>query len=239
MKKSKNWLTFTAGIIRENPVLVTLLGTCPTLAVTLSAINGIGMGVATTFVLICSNVVISLLKKWIPSSVRLPCFIVIIAGFVTVVGFLMEGYLPDLYDSLGVFLSLITVNCIILGRAEAFASKSKVWPSFLDGLGRGIGFTLALFVMGAIRELCGSGTIFGLTVTKELIEPMKIFVSPPGGFFVFGVLIAIVNFIVKKMGRHKPLEEVGCAGCPSAEICNYADGSKDGKSDHASGEAVS
>ncbi len=222
MKPSGNLRTLTDGIIRENPVLVTLLGTCPTLAVTLSAVNGIGMGLATTFVLICSNVVISLLKRFIPSSVRLPSFIIIIAGFVTVVGFLMEGYAPALYDSLGVFLSLITVNCIILGRAEAFASKNKVLPSLLDGLGRGIGFTLALLVMGGIRELLGAGTLFGIPVTKDFIEPMRIFISPPGGFFVFAILIACVNYLIRRMGKRKPLEEMGCSGCPASGACHAA-----------------
>ena len=156
-EKKGNLYELTKGIIKENPTLVTLLGMCPTLAVTVSASNGIGMGLATTFVLICSNAVISLLKNIIPKAVRLPCFIVVIASFVTLIEFLMKGYLPDLYDRLGLFLSLITVNCIILGRAEAFASKNKVLPSILDAIGMGLGFTLSLFTMGSIREIIGTG----------------------------------------------------------------------------------
>ena len=157
MAENSNLKEFTKGIIKENPTLVTLLGMCPTLAVTTMAENGLGMGIATTFVLVCSNAVISLLKNVIPKAVRLPSFIVIIASFVTLIEFLMKGYVPALYDSLGVFLSLITVNCIILGRAEAFASKNKLIPSILDGLGMGLGFTLALFLMGSFREILGTG----------------------------------------------------------------------------------
>ena len=159
-EKNSNLYEFTKGIIKQNPTLVTLLGMCPTLAVTTMAKNGIGMGLATTFVLVCSNFVISLLKNVIPKAVRLPCFIVIIAGFVTLIEFLMKGYIPELYSALGVFLSLITVNCIILGRAEAFASKNKIFPSILDGLGMGLGFTLSLFTMGSIREILGTGSWF-------------------------------------------------------------------------------
>ena len=157
MAENKYLHEFTKGIIKENPTLVTLLGMCPTLAVTTMAKNGLGMGLATTFVLVCSNAVISLLKNVIPKAVRLPSFIVIIAGFVTLIEFLMKGYIPALYNSLGLFLSLITVNCIILGRAEAFASKNKLIPSILDGLGNGLGFTLALFAMGSVREILGTG----------------------------------------------------------------------------------
>ena len=171
-EKVSNLSILTKGIIKENPVLVLLLGTCPTLAVTSMAMNGLGMGLATTFVLIGSNIVISLLKNFIPKEVRLPSFIVIIAGFVTVVGFLMQSYLPSLYKSLGVFLSLITVNCIILERAEMFACKNKVFASILDAIGMGIGFTLALFAIGSIREILGSGTWMGITLTKDIIEPM-------------------------------------------------------------------
>ena len=163
-EKNSNLYEFTKGIIKQNPTLVTLLGMCPTLAVTTMAKNGIGMGLATTFVLVCSNFVISLLKNVIPKAVRLPCFIVIIAGFVTLIEFLMKGYIPELYSALGVFLSLITVNCIILGRAEAFASKNKIFPSILDGLGMGLGFTLSLFTMGSIREILGTGSWFGFKI---------------------------------------------------------------------------
>ena len=155
---------FTKGLIRENPVLVSLLGMCPTLAVTTGAFNGIGMGLSTTFVLIFSNLVISLLQKIIPEQVKLPCYIVIIATFVTLIQFLLHGFVPSLYTSLGAFLELITVNCIILGRAEMFASKNSLFPSLLDGAGMGLGFTLALFLMGSIREIFGSGSWFGLTI---------------------------------------------------------------------------
>ena len=206
---------FTKGFVKENPVLVTLLGMCPALAVTTMASNGIGMGLATTFVLVGSNIVISLLKKVIPSAVRLPCYIVIIAGFVTLIEFLLKGYVPALYDSLGIFLSLITVNCIILGRAEVFASKNKLIPSILDGLGMGLGFTLALFLMGAVREIIGTGSIFGISIPFISQNPMSVFIMPAGGFFTLGVIIAVVNKLKKK----KPPKEIGCAGCPSAHSC--------------------
>lgn len=203
----------TKGIIKENPTLVTLLGMCPTLAVTVSASNGIGMGLATTFVLICSNAVISLLKNVIPKAVRLPCFIVVIASFVTLIEFLMKGYLPDLYDRLGLFLSLITVNCIILGRAEAFASKNKFFPSILDAIGMGLGFTLSLFTMGSVREIIGTGKWLGMEL--HLPVTMGMFIMPAGGFFTLGVLIAVVNKIANK----KPPQQVGCANCPNAANC--------------------
>ncbi len=184
--------TFTKGLIKENPVLVMLLGTCPVLAVTTLAFNGLGMGLATTFVLICSNIVISLLKNFIPKQVRLPSFIVIIAGFVTFVSFMLQSLVPALYDALGVFLALITVNCIILGRAEMFASKNNVLASALDGVGMGLGFTGALIVMGIIREFLGSGSFFGMSI-GDWFEPMGFFITPAGGFFVFGIVIALVN----------------------------------------------
>lgn len=209
------WLEFTKGLIRQNPTLVGLLGMCPTLAVTTLAKNGIGMGLATTFVLVCSNIVISSLKKVIPKAVRLPCFIVVIAGFVTLIEFLMKGYMEELYDALGVFLSLITVNCIILGRAEAFASKNGVFASALDGLGMGLGFTLALFLMGSLREILGTGSWFGLKIPVLCDHPMTVFIMPAGGFFVLGMLIAAVNMLA---GR-KPPKEISCEGCPSAAIC--------------------
>ncbi len=208
-----------SGIIKENPVFVLLLGMCPTLAVTTMAVNGVGMGLATTFVLVCSNIVISLVKNFIPKAVRLPCFIVIIAGFVTVVGFLLERFVPSLYSALGLFLSLITVNCIILARAEMFASKNSVVKSAFDGLGMGLGFTLALFLMGSVREILGSGTWFGLTLTKEVIEPMKLFVSPAGGFFALGCLIALINILTKYKISKKKVGCGACKGCPSAEAC--------------------
>lgn len=217
MAENGNLREFTKGIIKENPTLVTLLGMCPTLAVTTMAENGLGMGLATTFVLVCSNAVISLLKNVIPKAVRLPSFIVIIASFVTLIEFLMKGYLPALYDSLGLFLSLITVNCIILGRAEAFASKNKLLPSILDGLGMGLGFTLALFLMGSFREILGTGKWMGIDL--HIPSPMTIFIMPAGGFFVLGCIIAFVN----KIANRKPPESVGCSGCPNAENCSGCD----------------
>lgn len=208
-----NFDEFTKGIIRENPVLVLLLGTCPTLALTTQVSNAIGMGLATTFVLVCSNLVISLLRKFIPNSVRLPCFIVIIAGFVTLADFFLAGFFPALYDALGVFLSLITVNCIVLGRAEMFACKNKPLPAVLDGLGMGIGFTLALIIMASIRECLGFGSWFGLQI--PFIEPIGIFTMTAGGFFTFGIVIAIVA----KLSKKSPPKNLGCAGCPNATNC--------------------
>lgn len=219
-----NLKIFLNGFIKENPVFVMLLGMCPTLAVTTMAVNGVGMGLATTFVLLGSNVVISLLKKLIPKAVRIPCYVVIIAGFVTIVGFLMERYLPDLYDALGLYLSLIVVNCIILARAEMFASKNSVKKSVFDALGCGLGFTLALFLMGSVREILGSGTWFGIPLTKYLIDPMKVFVSPAGGFFVLGCLIAVVNVIMKYRLSSK---KVGCENCPSAAACGKLENKED------------
>ena len=206
---------FTKGLIKENPNLVMLLGMCPTLAVTTMAENGLGMGLATTFVLVCSNLVISLLKKVIPNTVLLPCFIVIIAGFVTFVSIMLDTFLPDLSEALGVFLSLITVNCIILGRAEMFACKNKVIPSILDGLGMGLGFTCSLIVVGAVRELLGTGKIFGMNVAPDFIEPMTIFILPAGGFFTLGCVIAVLGVITRK----KP-KKIDCAGCPARESCS-------------------
>lgn len=206
---------FTKGLIKENPTLVTLLGMCPTLALTTMASNAIGMGAAATFVLICSNVVISLLKRVIPKQVRLPAYIVIIAGFVTLVGLLLQAYVPAVYSALGLYLPLITVNCIILGRAEMFASKNNVLASALDGAGNGLGFTMALLIMGSIREILGSGTWFGMTVCPDFVQPMTIFILPAGGFFVLGCVIALVN----KIAHRKPPEAAGCAACPNKEGC--------------------
>ncbi|HBI51771.1 MAG: electron transport complex subunit E [Ruminiclostridium sp.] len=205
---------FTKGLLKENPNLVMLLGMCPTLAVTTMAQNGLGMGLATTFVLVCSNLVISLLKKVIPDTVRLPCYIVIIAGFVTFVSIMLDSFLPDLAEALGVFLSLITVNCIILGRAEMFASKNKVLPSVLDGLGMGLGFTMSLIVVGAIRELLGTGKIFGFQIAPDFVQPMTIFILPAGGFFTLGCVIAVLGVITKKKPR-----KISCDSCPSREVC--------------------
>ena len=208
----------TKGIIKENPVLVLLLGLCPTLATTTSAINGIGMGVSTMAVLICSNIVISILKNVIPGKVRIPCYIVVIAGFVTIVQMLLKAYIPALDAALGLFIPLIVVNCIILGRAEMFASKNSVLDSALDGLGMGIGFTLALGVMGLIREFLGAGTAFDIPIyAGTAITPAGIFMLAPGGFFVFACLIAAVNFFTK--GKAIKKKEIGCEGCAMASMC--------------------
>ena len=185
------------GIIKENPIFVLLLGMCPTLATTSSALNGMSMGMATLFVLTCSNIVISLLKNLIPDMVRIPAFIVIIATFVTIVQMLMNAYFPSLADTLGIFIPLIVVNCIVLGRAESFASKNNVIPSLFDGLGIGIGFTLALTILGALREFLGTGKIFSMTVYPENYGSL-IFVLAPGAFIVLGYLIAIFNKLQKK-----------------------------------------
>ena len=218
MKNNKYLSTLTNGFIKENPVLRLVLGTCPTLAVTTAAANGIGMGVAATLVLICSNVAISLLRNIIPDKVRIPAYITIIAGFVTIVQMLVKAFLPDIDKSLGIYLPLIVVNCIILGRAEMFASKNAPIISAIDGLGMGIGFTAVLTLMGAIRELLGAGMLFGITITAETIAPMTIFLLPPGGFFVFGVLVAASNALAKKAGK-KPVEHLGCHNCPSRSFC--------------------
>lgn len=222
-----NYSEFTKGLIKENPTLVGLLGMCPTLAVTATAFNGIGMGLATTFVLLGSNIVISLLKNVIPKSVKLPCYIVIIAGFVTLIEMLMKGYLPALYKSLGTFLSLITVNCIILGRAEMFASKNKIIPSIMDALGMGLGFTGALTLMGTVREIMGSGK--WLSGTKFCIEipyfeTMTVFILPAGGFFVLGCIIALVN----RLADRKPPQEIGCSGCAAKDSCSSCSGCEGG-----------
>lgn len=184
---------FTKGLIKENPLLVMVLGTCPALATTSSSLNGLGMGLATTFVLVCSNVVIALMAKLIPDKVRIPAFIVVIASFVTVVDLVMQAYIPDLYLTLGIFIPLIVVNCIVLGRAEAFASKNSVWSSFIDGAGMGLGFTLALGILGAFREILGSGAIFGYKFIKG--DGILVFILAPGAFIALGYLIALVNKI--------------------------------------------
>ena len=199
------------GLIKENPTFVLTLGMCPTLAVTTSAINGIGMGLSSTVVLVMSNLLISLLRKVIPDGVRMPAFIDIVASFVTVVQFLMQGYLPSLYDSLGIYIPLIVVNCIILGRAEAYASKNPAIPSAFDGLGMGLGFTCAITILGAIRELIGAGTILS-TGSSALVDftnygftPASIFILAPGAFFVLAMCIAVMNRIKRKHGM-KPAE---------------------------------
>ena len=209
----------TAGIIKENPVLRLVLGTCPTLAITTMASNAIGMGVAATLVLVCSNAVISLLRKVIPDKVRIPAFITIIAAFVTLVQMIVKAYAPSIDASLGIYLPLIVVNCIILGRAESFASKNKVLPSILDGLGMGIGFTMALLLMGSIREILGNGTWFGMVINNgSVIQPMLILILPPGGFFVFGMLVALANKLAERKGKEPA--KLGCASCPAAASCS-------------------
>jgi electron transport complex protein RnfE len=184
---------FTKGFIRENPILVLVLGTCPTLATTSSSLNGMGMGIATTFVLIGSNVVISMLSNLIPDKVRIPAFVVIIASFVTVVDLIMQAYVPGLYEKLGIFIPLIVVNCIVLGRSEAFACKNSVLSSFFDGFGMGLGFTLALGILGAFREIVGSGSLFGYKFIEG--DGVLVFILAPGAFIALGYLIAIVNRI--------------------------------------------
>ena len=183
------------GLIKENPTFVLMLGMCPTLAVTTSAINGIGMGLSTTVVLVLSNMLISMLRKIIPDSVRMPAFIVVVASFVTIVQFLLEGFVPSLYDSLGLYIPLIVVNCIILGRAESYASKNPVLPSVFDGIGMGLGFTAGLTSIGIVRELIGSGKIFNFQVLPDTYEPITIFILAPGAFFVLAGLTALQNKI--------------------------------------------
>ena len=212
MSKLQNLLK---GIIKENPVLVLVLGTCPTLAVSTSVINALGMGIAATAVLICSNMAISALRRVIPEKVRIPCYIVLIAGFVTIIEMLMHAFVPDLYEALGVFLSLIVVNCIILGRAEMYASKNGVIDSAIDAVGMGIGFTLALFIMSSIREIFGSGSWCGIAIPWLSENPILIFGMAPGGFFVFGCLIALVN----KLSKKKNKKDFSCDTCPSAYLC--------------------
>jgi electron transport complex protein RnfE len=189
------------GILDENPVFRLVLGMCPTLAVTTAAVNGIGMGFATTFVLLSSNIVISLLRKFIPDKVRIPAYITVIATFVTIVGMLMEAFVPDLFKSLGLFIPLIVVNCIILQRAEAFASRNTVWHAALDGIGMGLGFTLALTLLGSIREILGAGTWFGMQVMPESFSPAVIMILPPGAFITLGLLMFIMNLISMRKKR--------------------------------------
>ena len=214
------------GLIKENPTLVLMLGMCPTLAVTTSAINGLGMGLTTTVVLIMSNFLISLLRKVIPDGVRIPAFIVIIASFVTMVQLLLQAYLPSLYDSLGIYIPLIVVNCIILGRAEAYASKNGVIPSIFDGLGMGLGFTLGLTLIGIVRELIGAGSIFGLGIMPKSYEPINIFILAPGAFFVLAMLTAIQNKI--KLSKGKDTGKTGncdqiCASCSNTGCIGRSD----------------
>lgn len=215
-EKQSKWKIFTAGIIRENPVLRLVLGCCSVLAVTTTLSGAVGMGLAMTFVLVCSNIFISALRKIIPAKVHLPCYIVIIATFVTVVQMVMQAYVPALYKTLGVFISLIVVNCIILGRAEMFACKNTVLDSAIDGLGMGCGYILTMALMGGIRELIGSGTLLGITIIPESIDRMTVMNSAPGGFFVFGVLMAGCVWLERKL--NKPIERKTCGDVMLEEI---------------------
>lgn len=198
---------FMNGIITENPIFRLVLGTCPTIAVTTSAINGIGMGLAATFVLVGSNLVVSLLRNFIPDKVRIPAFVLVICTFVTMVQMLLQAYVPALYESLGLFIPLIVVNCIILARAEAFASKNPPLASVIDGLGMGLGFTMAITIIGCIRELFGTGSLFGLRIMGASYEPMLILVLAPGGFIVFGLVLGIANIIMKRADAKKAAKE--------------------------------
>ena len=191
-----NWNNLTKGFFRENPVFVLLLGCCPTLATTTSAINGLSMGLATTFVLVLSNICISLLKNFIPNKVHIPCYIVVIASFVTVLQLMMQAYLPSIYETLGLFIPLIVVNCIVLGRAEAFASKNGIGASAVDGISMGLGYSMALTILGSIREILGSGSIFGWKFIEG--DAILVFVLAPGAFIALGFLIAIMNKLLKK-----------------------------------------
>lgn len=206
---------FTKGIVKENPVLCLVLGTCPTLAVTTGVKSALGMGLAATAVLFCSNTVISLLRKAIPDKVRIPAYITVIASFVTIVQMAVKAYAPSLDKALGVYLPLIVVNCIILGRAEMFASRNGVLSSMLDGLGMGVGFTAALFLMGSVREILGAGSWLGLPIPFLSSHPMLIFIMPPGGFFVFGMLMAAAN----KLNKASDEKKSACAACPMSESC--------------------
>ena len=218
MKNNNGYLSvLTKGILKENPVFILILGTCPTLATTDKVVGAFGMGIAALAVLVCSNILISLLRKIIPDNVRIPCYIVIIAGFVTIVEMIVKAYFPALYDMLGVYLALITVNCIILGRAEMFASKNNVVKSALDGIGMGLGFTLALCVMATIREVLGSGSFAGIPIQFMADYKIEFFVKAPGGMLVYGLLIALVYKITHGKGPKK--QEFTCKGCPSAQYC--------------------
>ncbi len=210
--------TFKNGIINENPTFRLVLGACPTLAITTSAINGIGMGLATTAVLLGSNVVISLLRKFIPGKVRMPAFVTVIAGFVTIVQMLMKAYVPALDKSLGIFIPLIVVNCIIMARAESFASKNPVLDSAIDGIGMGVGFTLAITAIGSVREILGSGSIFGLQLFGESASPALAMILPPGGFLVFGLAIGLVNLLTNRqvLSAGCGAAGAGCEGCPGS-----------------------
>ncbi len=218
MNKNSKWSILLKGLLLENPVFVLILGTCPTLATTTKVDSALGMGLAAAAVLICSNFVISLLRKVIPDNVRIPCYIVVIAGFVTIVQMLIQAFVPAVYDMLGIYLPLITVNCIILGRAEMFAGKNSVGRSVLDGIGMGIGFTLALLLMATIREVVGAGTFAGIEIPFMIDHKIEIFTKAPGGFMVYGFMIALVYKLTH--GKAPLKKSFSCEGCPSAAVCN-------------------
>lgn len=220
MNNNSNMSTLLKGILLENPVFVLVLGTCPTLATTTTVIGAFSMGIAAMLVLICSNAVISVLRKVIPETVRIPCYIVIIAGFVTIVKLFIQAYLPDIFNLLGVYLDLITVNCIILGRAEMFAGKNSVGKSVLDGIGMGIGFTIALVSIAVIREVIGAGTFVGFEIPFMIDHRIEFFAKAPGGLMVYGIMIAVVNAITHGKAPYK--KEFSCEGCPSAGVCHTA-----------------
>ena len=215
-EKQSKWKIFTAGILRENPVLRLVLGCCSALAITTTVSGAIGMGLSMTFVLVCSNIVISALRKAIPDKVHLPCYIDIIAAFVTIVQMVLQAYVPDLYESLGVFLALIVVNCIILGRAEMFACKHTVVESALDGLGMGLGYILTMTLMSSIREILGNGSWMGIQIIPESVDRMGIMNQAPGGFFVFGCLMALCIYIERKLNR--PIERKTCGDVMLEEL---------------------
>lgn len=217
MKQESNLSILLKGLLRENPVFVLVLGTCPTLATTTTIIGALSMGIAAMAVLICSNAVVSLLRKFIPDMVRIPCYIVIIAGFVTLVQMFMHAYLPELYELLGVYLALITVNCIVLGRAEMFASKNSVVKSVLDGIGMGLGFTFALVLMAIVREVFGAGTFMGMAIPVLKDHTISILAQAPGGLLVYGLLIFVVTAITK--GKAPKKTSFSCEGCPNAGNC--------------------
>ena len=222
------------GIIKENPTFDMMRGMCPTLAVTTSAKNGIGMGLATMVILTASNLMISLLRKIIPDGVRMPAYIVVVASFVTIVEFLMEGFIPALYSALGIYIPLIVVNCIILGRAEAYAGKHGPIPSLFDGIGMGLGFTVGLTLIGMFRELIGAGTLFGIQVMPSAYEPVNIFIMAPGAFLVLAMLVAVQNRIkrqkLEKTGKPAvPAEETGCMACANKAYCQAVKGKEEAK----------
>ena len=219
MTNNKKLMILLRGIIMDNPVLILILGTCPTLATSTSVISALSMGIAATVVLIGSNVVISALRKIIPEVVRIPCYIVIIATFVTLVQMLLQAFLPTIYDMLGVYLALIVVNCIILGRAEMFARKNSVIDSALDGIGMGIGFLVALLIIATIREVLGAGSFAGVEIAFMQSVKIPVFAQAPGGFLVYGIVIAIMNKLTEKRGGVKR-KSFSCEGCPTAHLCN-------------------